>query len=129
MPRSCPRDASPLHEEHLARANVDVCPKCRGTWLDGIELKRAVGDAEVVFELARMHGETPDAVLCPACAAPLFLNSLDGIRLDHCRTCLGVWLDAGELDRLAGRSLTSFARSRAERLDLALRDVALALRK
>lgn len=127
MPRHCPRDQEPLHEHHAGHANVDVCPRCAGVFLDGIELHRVVGDRELPFELARMQGKVQEDIACPACGAVMSLNTLDGITLDHCSACLGVWLDHGEMERLASRNLTSFGRSHA--LGGTLRDIALALRK
>lgn len=129
MPRTCPRDGGALREEGHASLHVDHCGACRGIFLDGIEVHRIVGDKELAFELASRRGKAHEAPLaCPACLAPMALSSLDGLVVDHCRACLGVWLDAGELSRLADRS-TPFGRSRAAALNGALRDVALALRR
>lgn len=129
MPRLCPREGTPLDERRAGRSNVDVCPSCHGTFLDGVELARTVGDAEIALELAEMHGRSSTPLACPACGEAMALDTRDGIRLDHCHACLGVWLDGGELDRLASMSLTTFARDRAARLDLTLRDLAIALRR
>lgn len=129
LARACPRDREPLREHHADRVNVDVCPKCHGTFLDGIELHRVLGDTELALELARMQGKVQEDLRCPACGATMSLNTLDGITLDHCRACLGVWLDHGEMERLASRNLTSFARARAPVLDMTLRDIALSLKR
>lgn len=127
MLRYCPRDRSPLHEQRVGRVNVDVCPQCSGTFLDGIELRRVVGDAEIALALADRRGAAPEPGICPACDEPLYLDDVDGIELDHCAHCLGVWLDAGEVERLAARTLTGVAKLRAPKLDAILREVALGL--
>ncbi len=42
---------------------------------------------------------------CPACKdATLALTERQGIEIDYCQQCRGVWLDRGELDKLIERS-------------------------
>ena len=48
--------------------------------------------------------------MCPLCNEPLVAFELDGIEIDRCVDCGGVWLDAGELELIAGRAGTSGAR-------------------
>ncbi len=38
---------------------------------------------------------------CPACSEVLLVIERDGIELDWCAVCRGVWFDAGELELLA----------------------------
>ena len=38
---------------------------------------------------------------CPKCYGDLKEESYRGINIDRCRQCSGVWLDTGELERLA----------------------------
>ena len=40
--------------------------------------------------------------MCPACKEPMVVFELDGVEIDRCLKCAGTWLDAGELERLAG---------------------------
>jgi len=46
---------------------------------------------------------------CPACQKAMFVMEYDGLELDHCPGCEGVWFDADELDLLFERhaSLTA----------------------
>lgn len=37
---------------------------------------------------------------CPDCREPLIVYELEGVEIDHCLSCLGTWLDAGELAML-----------------------------
>ena len=37
---------------------------------------------------------------CPACTKPLIVLELHSVEIDHCTSCGGVWLDAGELQLL-----------------------------
>jgi Zn-finger nucleic acid-binding protein len=63
---------------------------------------------------------TPDTEpvesMCPECNEPLVIYELDGVEVDHCLTCRGTWLDAGELERL-----TEIAGIESGRLSRALR--------
>ncbi len=39
---------------------------------------------------------------CPSCGAKLRAHLFRGVQIDECEECHGVWLDAGELETLAG---------------------------
>jgi uncharacterized protein len=42
---------------------------------------------------------------CPVCAEPhLVIAERQGIEIDYCPQCRGVWLDRGELDKIIERS-------------------------
>jgi hypothetical protein len=38
--------------------------------------------------------------LCPVDQAALVMSERQGIEIDYCPTCRGVWLDRGELDKI-----------------------------
>jgi uncharacterized protein len=41
---------------------------------------------------------------CPVCKVPLVMSERQGIEIDYCPQCRGVWLDRGELDKIIERS-------------------------
>jgi Zn-finger nucleic acid-binding protein len=43
-------------------------------------------------------------MLCPADQTPLTMAERQGIEIDYCPTCRGVWLDRGELDKIIERA-------------------------
>jgi Zn-finger nucleic acid-binding protein len=43
---------------------------------------------------------------CPACDVELTMSERNGIEIDYCPKCRGVWLDRGELDKIIDRSGT-----------------------
>lgn len=43
---------------------------------------------------------------CPICMIPLNIGERQGIEIDFCPKCRGVWLDRGELDKIIERSIT-----------------------
>lgn len=46
---------------------------------------------------------------CPTDDSVLQLTERQGIEIDYCPTCRGVWLDRGELDKLIERSASAVA--------------------
>lgn len=49
-------------------------------------------------------------LLCPACRVDLVMSERQGIEIDYCPKCRGVWLDRGELDKIIERSAGDEAR-------------------
>lgn len=43
---------------------------------------------------------------CPNCKTTLLITDRQGIEIDFCPQCRGVWLDRGELDKIIERSAT-----------------------
>ena len=41
---------------------------------------------------------------CPKCNITLTMSDRQGIEIDYCGECRGVWLDRGELDKIIERS-------------------------
>jgi Zn-finger nucleic acid-binding protein len=43
-------------------------------------------------------------MLCPSCQVSLVMSERQGVEIDYCPQCRGVWLDRGELDKIIERS-------------------------
>ena len=41
---------------------------------------------------------------CPNCNVSLVMSDRQGIEIDYCPQCRGIWLDRGELDKIIERS-------------------------
>lgn len=41
---------------------------------------------------------------CPTCPSELKIAERRGVEIDYCPACRGIWLDAGELDKIVERS-------------------------
>jgi Zn-finger nucleic acid-binding protein len=41
---------------------------------------------------------------CPVCNVALKMSDRQGVEIDYCPKCRGVWLDRGELDKIIERS-------------------------
>ncbi|MCA9808922.1 MAG: zf-TFIIB domain-containing protein [Candidatus Dadabacteria bacterium] len=70
-------------------------------------------EAEKAKRLKEKHREETEAeererikaacyMKCPKCGGQLHEVSFRGVSIDRCSSCGGVWLDAGELEKLAG---------------------------
>ena len=44
---------------------------------------------------------------CPVCNVDLMIADRQGIEIDFCPKCRGVWLDRGELDKIIERSFSA----------------------
>ncbi len=44
------------------------------------------------------------AMACPVCRTALAMSERQGVEIDYCPTCRGVWLDRGEIDKIVERS-------------------------
>lgn len=50
---------------------------------------------------------------CPVCRVELKISERQGIEIDYCPKCRGIWLDRGEIDKLIERSATEMTHDRA----------------
>ena len=44
---------------------------------------------------------------CPSCEEVLVMTERQGVEIDYCPKCRGVWLDKGELDKIIEKSTTA----------------------
>ena len=52
---------------------------------------------------------------CPVCPdSTLAMTNREGIEIDYCPSCRGVWLDRGELDKIIERSAAEQGAPRSE---------------
>ena len=42
---------------------------------------------------------------CPKCYEPLRIAERQGVEIDYCPDCRGIWLDRGELDKIIERTV------------------------
>ena len=55
------------------------------------------------------------AMSCPICRVPLVMSERQGVEIDYCPQCRGVWLDRGELDKIIERNAQDSAPRAAQR--------------
>jgi len=54
---------------------------------------------------------------CPTCDVALLLSEKQGIEIDYCPKCRGIWLDRGELDKIMEKSQAVSSREYPDRHD------------
>jgi hypothetical protein len=57
---------------------------------------------------AKAAAETVAHMRCPKCGEPLKARSFQKIEIDQCTGCNGIWLDAGEMEQVAGKESDSW---------------------
>jgi len=88
---------------------IDICPQCYGIWLDKGELNKLLKDRNLSNYLTKHIGtKSRSPMICPRCAMTMDFEMAEGIEVDVCMTCGGIWLDAGELDLLKQKSAEGF---------------------
>ena len=59
---------------------------------------------------------------CPACSVDLVMTDRQGVEIDYCPKCRGVWLDRGELDKIIERSTSETSQRSSRESDYDRRD-------
>jgi Zn-finger nucleic acid-binding protein len=94
------RTATPAGAKQAITA--DVCAHCGGLFLDGVEL--AVVSAALGALPGRLGELSASAaaseLACPRCTGEMLAFQLAPAPIDLCKTCCGVWLDAGEYEQV-----------------------------
>ena len=54
---------------------------------------------------------------CPQCDVVLVITDRQGIEIDYCPQCRGVWLDRGELDKIIERTNESISPKKSDHDD------------
>lgn len=104
----CPRCQIPLLAEEHGDIVLERCDRCGGRWMTPDDLKAVLDLIRLPVEgsPSRMGIDLTDVqedALCPSCRVPMepFNYAGDsGIILDKCRSCGGLWLDKGDLERV-----------------------------
>lgn len=110
---NCKGTLSPITYEGI---QIETCSGCGGEWLDNGELLHVNKVREVRFNVderralaqaTKIKGVKLDDVdrdlVCPKCAGrtdAVNFGGNTGIIIDRCTDCSGIWLDAGELEKV-----------------------------
>lgn len=88
---------------------IDVCPKCKGIWLDKGELGKLLKNRKLTNYLTKHIGtKSRSSMVCPRCGMTMDIEKAEDIEVDVCLTCGGVWLDESELEKLKETSEKGF---------------------
>lgn len=53
-----------------------------------------------------------EELTCPKCKGPMRTHRRNGVTIEQCRRCHGIFLDAGELERLLGAESSALGQQR-----------------
>jgi len=114
----CPKCNASLSPEELSGVSVDACSTCGGLWLDRSRLDNYVANYLVASGFHKHPAallEKPSApthLRCPRCQTQtLNLVKFREVAVEACPTCQGVFLDRGEAERIAKRTLLATKQS------------------
>jgi uncharacterized protein len=54
---------------------------------------------------------------CPICNVQLMMSERQGIEIDYCPKCRGIWLDRGELDKIIQRSAPEMVHDHSKKME------------
>lgn len=98
----CPKCSDkPTLEARVDSGGVeyDLCPSCRGMWLDAGELELVLTPAAGKAEAQGLLNPKPAPETCPRCGGALQKGGFisPALILEQCTACKGIWLDRDEL--------------------------------
>ncbi len=101
----CPRCTFPLVVHLMGGQTVDVCPRCKGTFLEHVDAEQIIGRGLNALQPAS-GGGARSSLACPLGHGRLIAYRVLDVEVDVCPTCRGLWLDQWEGVRLK-RALAS----------------------
>ena len=112
----CPHCRSTLRPLQYEGIEIETCPSCKGEWVDAKELGHIVRTREVRFDEHQRRAIAESTTItgvklndvdrdlhCPKCDGTtdsVNYGGDTGIIIDKCTECGGIWLDAGELEKI-----------------------------
>jgi uncharacterized protein len=110
---NCPKCMEPMAQVYYAGVAVDRCTVCKGIFFDELEKEQLqeIKDGEGVDIGSSALGarfNTRNRINCPRCGNPMICMADPNqphIWFEHCTTCGGSFLDAGELHDLKHHDL------------------------
>ena len=101
MELHCPICETVLNQRSIGDVVVDQCDSCNGTWCDPSELSSILHTAN---NQVGQISAAPASISCPGCNIEIVKTIYahdSGIPIHKCTGCSGVWLAAGQLERIA----------------------------
>jgi Zn-finger nucleic acid-binding protein len=113
----CPRCSSVLSAVEYDGVQINLCPSCKGEWLNAGDLEKIVEHHNEVFtpeeiaslapvdkEIFTAENDNHDELNCPNCqGGPMEhfnYGDTSGIILHKCLACGGIWADKDELAKI-----------------------------
>lgn len=119
----CPEDQKLLAVHRHDEIELQVCRHCHGVWLTREQLaSRCVRSENLPAEARRKadskRRETGRPRTCSQCLVPLNPQLVEGVEIDLCPKCGGLWLDAGEFDAVHHWYMMRYAKAASTKRSL-----------
>lgn len=102
----CPKCSGTMRSTEARGIPFSRCTQCDGIWIDTRLIEHRVVDStsrqslgETIDRIVK-RGRSVSAVECPRCELPLHVRVHKELEVDWCTTCRGIYLDAGELEKV-----------------------------
>ena len=102
----CPHCESNLRSSQHNRYFAYACDNCQGIWIPGNEIVKITNkEPAFSFDKGKPYSDSifsgSSDRTCPSCRnTPLFIRHLQGIELDICAGCGGIYFDHDEIEKL-----------------------------
>ena len=93
----CPRDGGMLRQLDHKKILVSRCGDCHGLWIPKDQLVGRI-KANLIGKLYHVPTTQVTDLRCPLDGSALLGLTANGVTLDRCPSCGGLWFDAGELE-------------------------------
>ena len=129
--RLSPVTGKPMEQITIMGVVADRCVDSGGVWLDNGELEHiltAAKDSKASLKdfidtlptLKPVTSVATEGLKSPATGEPMHQEKVLGVTVDRCFTSKGIWLDAGELERLVRSSHQTLSSSIADFFSMVL---------
>jgi len=104
-----------MEKENFHNVLIDRCPKCGGVWLDRNELEKILINRKSIVEKNLWYDIKTEIYIekrfpmigdCQKCGGDIVEYEKDGLVLERCISCKGVFFDKKEFDYIL--SLSAF---------------------
>jgi Zn-finger nucleic acid-binding protein len=116
---NCPKCTAEMFPDKFGQIIIDRCAGCGGIWFDigELNLLKEMKGSEAIDEglakVGRIYDKVARTVNCPRCATPLARMSdkeQPHIHMEACKSCSGVFLDAGEFKDVKFHTLADYVK-------------------
>lgn len=101
---NCPKCKSELEVLKVKGLNILYCKDCKGMWIKTATLKKIANMLDLKTEIVNpvemeAINVKEEPKICPECTKTMEKVYFNGIIVDKCTTCNGIWFDNGELSK------------------------------
>ncbi len=102
--RTCTNFNMVTNNHHILRENKNVVQKY--PILIFLRYLISVGAGQILQHNIKKQ----QTMKCPSCNETLLMSDKNGVEIDYCPNCRGIWLDRGELDKIIERSADHYSK-------------------